>query len=78
MSNIYERTFVFSQQQKDEITKIETANGGSKPTFGTVVVRGVAKTYTEILNSSRTSRYADARVLITGDIRNITYTNPSA
>lgn len=77
MSNIYERTFVFSQQQKDEIVKIETANGGSKPTFGTVVVRGVSKVYTEILTSGRTSRYADARNIITGDIRTITYTTPS-
>ena len=77
MSNIYERTFIFSQQQKDEKTKIETSNGGSKPTFGTVVVRGVSKVYTDIVTPRTQSRYADARILISGDIRNIVYTNPS-
>jgi len=74
MSNIYERTFVYSQKQKEEMTKIQTANGGAKPKLGTVIIRGVKKEYTEMLAASRSSRYPDARILITGDLRNISYT----
>ena len=74
MSNIYTRKFIYSKQQYDDITTIETSNGGAKPVFGTVIVNGAPKVYTDIISESSTSKYADARTLITGDIRTIKYT----
>ena len=76
MSNMYERTFVYSRQQMREITDIETSAGNAKPKFGTVIVKGVSKQYTEILPPGRESRYPDARILVTGDMRAIKYTDP--
>lgn len=74
MSNVYEVSFAFSQKQMDDIVKIETSNGGPKPKFGKVVVKGVEKLYTEMLGPGIKSRYPDSRTLITGDIRKISYT----
>lgn len=77
MSNMYERTFVYSREQMQQIKKNEANLGNTHVKFGTVIVNGVAKDYTEILPPGRTSRFADARVLTTGDMRAIKYTDPN-
>ena len=77
MSNIYARSFIFSNKQMQDRIDIETSKGGKKPSFGTVIVKGVPKIFTEILTVGSKSRYADARTLITGDIRSIRYNDPN-
>ena len=77
MSNMYERTFVYSREQMQQIKKNEAALGNTHPKVGSVVVNGVAKDFTEILPPGRTSRFADARTIITGDMRAIKYTDPN-
>jgi hypothetical protein len=75
-NNIYFRYFLFSLQQRENRLKIESING-NKPTFGIVIVNGVPKEYTEIVTSLDNVRYPDYKVLIAGDIRKISYTEPS-
>lgn len=77
MSNIYFRYFIFSKEQKENRITIETTNGGKKPTFGTVVVNGIRKEYTDIVTSVDNIRWPDYKVLTSGDIRKISYTEPS-
>jgi hypothetical protein len=77
MSNIYFRYFIFSKQQKDNRIAIETKNGAKAPTFGTVVVNGIRKEYTDIVTSIDSIRWPDYKVLTSGDIRKISYTEPS-
>ena len=76
MSNIYERCFVFSREQMDNKIKIETSNGGKKPKFGTVIVNGIPKTYTDIVLSMDKVRFSDANLLVRGDIRTVKFTEP--
>lgn len=73
MSNIYTRYFIFSKSQYDNIKSIATKRGDSNPKFGTVVVNGVPKTFTAMVASLENLRYADSRVLISGDMRTIKY-----
>ena len=74
MANIYNRYFVFSQKQMDIRKKAE-----SSPKFGTVVVNGIPKTYTDILLSPNQNDklFPDSVILIEGDIRKLKFTNPS-
>jgi len=76
MSDIYLRYFVFSQQQM-ELKKSVELKLGRKATFGTVIVNGSPKVYTDVLASMSTSRFGDAVVLTSGDIRSISYTDPA-
>lgn len=71
--DMYNRTFVFSLTQMNEKKKIE----GQNASFGTVFVNGVAKTYTDIVLTMDKVKYADARKLISGDIRKIRYITPA-
>jgi hypothetical protein len=77
MSNIYERCFIFSREQMEHRISVETANGGSTPKFGSVIVNGIPKTYTDIVVSMDKARYSDSTLLVRGDIRTIKYTQPS-
>lgn len=76
-NNIYYRIFIYSRTQQDNLIKIEKDRGNSPPTFGKVIVKGVPKTYTEIVQSKNNIRYPDSRILIDGDIRMIKYTESS-
>lgn len=74
MADIYTRYFAFSQKQMEVRRKIET-----KPKFGTVIVNGSPKVYTDIMTSANQNdkQYPDTIVLISGDIRKIKFTEPS-
>lgn len=76
MSSIYERCFIYSRTQMDNRIKVETANGGKKPKFGTVIINGVPRIYTDVVVSMDKVRYADSTLLVKGDIRTIKYTEP--
>lgn len=76
MSDNNIRFFVFSQQQMDLKKSIEK-NMGRNAKFGTVVVNGSHRIYTDILTDVSKSSFADARVLISGDIRRIKYNAPA-
>jgi len=77
MSNdLYNRFFVFSQQQMDLRISIEKKTG-KNPKFGTVIVNGTPKVYTDIVASMNQVRFADSIIVTSGDIRKIKYTQPS-
>lgn len=64
--------FIFSQQQMQEIKQIM----GKEARFGTVIVNGTRKTYTDIVKSMDTVKFSDSYKLIEGDINYIKYTEP--
>lgn len=70
--SMYYRYFVYSAEEEALKQKINGVNAS----FGTVIVRGVPKRYTSIVQDMSQSS-ADALVLIKGDIRKIKYTPPS-
>lgn len=74
VDNIYHRIFIFSQTQMDKLMEIEKKRGSVAPVFGTVIVRGTKKTYTDIVTDRKYIRYPDSRILIEGDIRSIKHT----
>ena len=53
-------------------------NGNKNPQLGKVMVAGNYKRYTFMTRDpeSYSQRYSDARVIISGDIRKIRYTEP--
>lgn len=74
IDNIYHRIFIFSQTQMDKIMEMEKKRGSVAPIFGTVIVRGTKKIYTDIITDRKYIRYPDSRILIEGDIRSIKHT----
>ena len=74
VENIYHRVFIFSQTQMDQMMEMEKRRGVVSPVFGTVIVNGVKKIYTDILTNRNNIRYPDSRILIEGDIRSIKHT----
>ena len=77
-NSIYERCFVFSRTQRDELIKTENAiTKTRKFKLGTVVVNGVAKEYTEMITDMSRARYPDAILVAKGDIRKISFTEPT-
>ena len=64
IDNIYHRIFVFSQTQMDKMMEMEKKRGSVAPIFGTVIVRGSKKIYTEIVTDRKYIRYPDSRILI--------------
>lgn len=76
MSNIYNRYFIFSKTQMEQMLKIAKSRGSDNPEFGKVIVNGSPKIYTNITLSTDNLRYSDSKILIGGDIRNIKYTDP--
>lgn len=72
--NIYTRYFVFSNTQMQRMIDLQKQRGGIAPKFGTVLVNGVPKVYTDIVVSTSKLRYADSKIVTSGDIRTIKYT----
>lgn len=72
--NIYTRYFVFSKTQMENLIEIQKKRGGIAPKFGQVMVRGVARIYTDIVTSPNNTKFADSIVITSGDIRTIKYT----
>lgn len=64
--------FMFSAAQMNERKQIEKKIGRNY-TPGTVLVNGVYKPYTEIVDNPKNCRYSDAIIVIAGDINKITY-----
>ena len=80
INSIYERYFVYSPTQAEELTRTENigrVDPRRKFKLGTVVVNGVAREYTEIVTSLARARYADAKLVAKGDIRTIKFTEHS-
>lgn len=77
VNSIYERCFVYSRTQADELINIEKANNITvkrKFKLGKVVVNGVSRDYTEIVTSLDKARYPDAVLVAKGDIKNMKFT----
>lgn len=75
-SDIFKRYFVFSKEQMKKRKSIEEQMGRT-PKFGTVIVNGVSRIYTDMVTSMDKCRYADSILVTEGDIRRIKYTNPN-
>ena len=73
---MYKRYFMFSREHQEQIKRTAKKNGNLNPKFGSVLVNGSFKKYTTITTKpdNYSSRYGDARVVISGDIRKIRYT----
>lgn len=61
----------------DRIMDANKRTGKPMPTFGKVIVNGVPKVYTDILTTMDNAPFADAELLISGDIYKIKHTKPS-
>lgn len=72
MVDIYNRIFIFSREQMNRKKLIE----GKNATFGTVIVKGSSKTYTEIIRKITPSLPSDYEIVTSGDIRKIKYFPP--
>ena len=72
MVDIYERIFIFSKEQMNRKKEIE----GKNAKFGTVIVNGSSKVYTEIVRKLSPSLPSDYQIVTTGDIRKIKYFPP--
>ena len=70
--DIYQRIFIFSKEQYNTKKKIE----GKNAQFGTVIVRGSSKLYTEIVRKITPSLPSDYEIVTSGDIRKIKYFPP--
>lgn len=73
MADIYNRIFIFSKEQMEQKKSIE----GKNAVFGTVIVNGAKRTYTDIVLSMDSVAFSDAQKLIEGDIRKIRYDSPA-
>ena len=77
INSIYERCFVYSRTQAEELINTEKINNiTAKRRFklGKVVVNGVQRDYTEIVTSMDKARYPDAVLVTKGDIRKLKFT----
>ncbi len=70
--DIYNRIFIFSKEQMKRKQEIE----GKNAKFGTVIVKGSSKIYTEIVRKLNPSLPSDYEIVISGDIRKIKYFPP--
>ena len=76
--NIYQRYFMFSASHYIKIKETEAKNGNKDYKFGTVIVNGYPKIYTKCTKNpkSYTDVYSDAKILVSGDMRKIRYSDP--
>jgi len=72
MVDIYNRIFIFSKEQMNKKKEIE----GKNAKFGTVVVKGSSKVYTEIVRKINSNLPSDYEIVTSGDIRKIKYFPP--
>lgn len=70
--DIYNRIFIFSKEQMKRKKEIE----GKNAKFGTVIVKGSSKPYTEIIRSINPNLPSDYEIITSGDIRKIKYFPP--
>lgn len=77
--SLYTRYFMYSYEHYLKIKELSDKNGVKNPQLGKVMVAGNYKKYTFMTRDpeSYTKRYADARVIMSGDIRKIRYTEPT-
>lgn len=75
MADLYTRYFMFSNEHLNKIRELASKNGDMNPKIGKVLVHGNYKKYTFMTNNPDvySSRYADARIVVSGDIRKIKY-----
>lgn len=70
--DMYNRIFIFSKEQMKRKKEIE----GKNAKFGTVVVKGSSKVYTEIVRNINSNLPSDYEIITSGDIRRIKYFPP--
>lgn len=70
--DIYNRIFIFSKEQMKRKKEIE----GKNAKFGTVIVKGSSKPYTEIVRKLNSTLPSDYEIVTSGDIRRIKYFPP--
>lgn len=75
MNDIYKRYFIFSRDQMEMKQKL-SAERGQVITFGTVIVNGSPKVFTDIILDPEKIIFPDSIILISGDIRYIKYKEP--
>lgn len=77
--SLYTRYFMFSYEHYKKIQEMSAKNGVLNPQLGKVMVAGNYKKYTFMTRDpeSYSSRYSDAKVIMSGDIRKIRYVEPS-
>lgn len=63
--------FVYSKKQYEDIKRIEGLNVVK---LGYVVVNGIAKPYTDLVENMRKAYYGDAIKIYEGDLDKISYT----
>lgn len=76
MTDMYYRIFIFSREQAEQKKSIDNKMGKLSK-LGTVVVNGVAKSYTDIVANMSQVKYSDSIKVAEGDIRKIKYTSPN-
>lgn len=76
-NDLYTRYFMFSYEHYRNTIELEKKIGNMNYKFGKVIVSGNYKKYTFITRDPETysSRYPDARIVTSGDIRKIKYTS---
>ena len=76
--SLYIRYFMFSYEHYRKIIELADKNGDKNPKIGKVLVTGNYKKYTTIARDPETysKRYSDAKIVLSGDIRKIRYTEP--
>ena len=77
--SIYNRVWVYSKIEADQLKSISKGATATKMKMGTVITEGgVAKQYTSILTSRENITVPDAIVVREGDIRTVKFTEPVA
>ena len=74
--SIYERCFVYSPTQKEDLFRFRQTNSTRQIKLGTVIVNGVPKDYTDMITDMSRSRYSDSILIAKGDIRRMKFTEP--
>lgn len=74
--SIYERCFVYSPTQKDDLIRTRQINSTRKIKLGTVIINGVPKDYTDMITDMSKARYSDSILVAKGDIRRMKFTEP--
>lgn len=72
MTDIYNRIFIFSREQMNKKKTVE----GKNAKFGTVIVKGSSKVYTDIIRKITPNLPSDYEIITSGDIRKIKYFPP--
>lgn len=75
-SSIYNRCFIFSKTQLDQMIQIKKGTSAAKPKLGRVIVNGVPKQYTDKVVSMDRVPFSDAVLVYQGDIRSTEWTDP--